>query len=344
MSDELTRTRETTDSSEEPLLRARGVKKHFPIEKGILQRQVGTVKAVDGVDLDIYPGEIHGIVGESGCGKSTLLETLLYLQEPTAGELVFDGMSFGDLSTSERRKLRTQVQIVFQDPDGSLNPRMPVKRIVGEPLHVHTDATDRQIQARILDLLTDVGLGTEHLTRYPHELSGGQKQRVAIARALAVNPKLVVLDEPTSALDVSVQSQILNLLKELKAEHDLTYVFVTHDLSVVRYISDRISVMYLGNIIEQAPVETLFDEPKHPYTHALLSAIPVPDVDYEPEDEIVLPGNVPDPSDPPDGCRFHPRCPIVEDECTEAFPDFERHGGTEVRCIRVDDDVELTSN
>lgn len=344
MSNKVTQTRETPDAREEPLLRAHDLKKHFPIKKGILQRQVGTVKAVDGVDLDIYPGEIHGIVGESGCGKSTLLETLLYLQEPTAGELVFDGMSFSELSTSERRKLRTQIQIVFQDPDGSLNPRMPIKQIVGEPLHVHTDATDRQIQARVLDLLHDVGLGTEHLTRYPHELSGGQKQRVAIARALAVNPKLIVLDEPTSALDVSVQSQILTLLKDLKAEHDLTYVFVTHDLSVVRYISDRISVMYLGNIIEQAPAETLFDDPKHPYTNALLSAIPVPDVDYEPEDEIVLPGNVPDPSDPPKGCRFHPRCPIAEDACTEALPEFDRHGETDVRCIRADDDTELTSD
>ncbi|MFB6184808.1 MAG: ABC transporter ATP-binding protein [Haloarculaceae archaeon] len=328
-------------SGEEPLLSVRNLTKHFPIEEGVLQRQVGSVKAVDGVDLDVYPGETHSIVGESGCGKTTFLETTLYLQEPTDGEVLYRGQPLGELTDEERRRLRTDIQIVFQDPDGSLNPRMTVERIVGEPIELHTDVTRRQKRARVLDLLHEVGLGHEHMTRYPHELSGGQKQRVAIARALALNPSLILLDEPTSALDVSVQSQILNLLDDLKDEYNLTYVFITHDLSVVRHISDRVSVMYLGNVVEAAPTADLFESPKHPYTKALLSAVPVPNPDYEPETEIVLPGNVPDPSDPPQGCRFHPRCPIATDECREKFPEFERHDSSDVRCIRVDDAADL---
>lgn len=326
---------------DEPILSIRGLKKHYPIEEGILQRQTGEVKAVDGIDLDIQRGEIHGVVGESGCGKSTLLETTLFLQEPTEGRVFFKGQPLDELSGEELRQLRTDIQIVFQDPDGSLNPRSTIERIIGEPIEVHTDVSKRQRRARVLDLLDEVGMGTEHLKRYPHELSGGQKQRVAIARALALNPSLLVLDEPTSALDVSVQSQILNLLDELKEEYNLTYLFITHDLSVVRHITDRVSVMYLGNIVERAPTAELFEHPKHPYTKALLAAVPVPDPDYQPEQEIVLPGNVPDPSDPPEGCRFHPRCPIADSACSKGFPEFEEHGSSLVRCIRVDEDTKL---
>lgn len=331
------RKHEAAVHEQDPLLSVRNLQQHFPITEGIFQRQTGTVKAVDGVSLDIHRGETLGLVGESGCGKSTLLETMIGLQQPTGGGVFFKGQSLSDASDAELRDLRKEIQIVFQNPDSSLNDRMTVERIVGEPLRIHTDASDRQVTARVLDLLTDVGLNPEHLERFPHELSGGQKQRVAIARALSLNPSLVVLDEPTSALDVSVQSQILNMLNRLKREHDLTYVFVTHDLSVVQYISDRVSVMYLGNVVEQAPVAELFDEPRHPYTKALLSAIPVPDPDYEVSDDVVLSGSVPDPSDPPSGCRFHPRCPKATEECAEDFPEFEQHGAAEVRCIHVDD-------
>lgn len=336
-----TETVAKSETEEEPILSIENLTKHFPIKEGIFQRTTGHVKAVDGVDLEVYPGETHGLVGESGCGKTTLMETMLYLQDPTAGEVEFRGQRLGSLSDPERRKLRQEIQIVFQDPDGSLNPRMTVERIVGEPLRVHTEATERQIKARVLDLLHDVGLSTEHLERFPHELSGGQKQRVAIARALSLNPSLVLLDEPTSALDVSVQSQMLNLLNELKEEYNLTYVIITHDLSVVRYISDNISVMYVGNIVERGPTAELFEDPKHPYTQALLSAVPIPDPHYDPETEIILSGNVPDPSNPPEGCRFHPRCPIAVEECSDEFPAFEQHEHSKVRCIRVDEETEL---
>jgi oligopeptide/dipeptide ABC transporter ATP-binding protein len=334
--------RREASAATDALLSVRDLEKYFPITEGLFQRHVGDVKAVDGVSLDIQSGETHGLVGESGCGKSTLLETMIGLQSPTGGEVYFRGRPLTERSDEEMRDLRKEVQIVFQNPDSSLNSRMTVERIVGEPLHIHSDATDRQVTARVLELIHDVGLNTEHLGRFPHELSGGQKQRVAIARALATNPSLVVLDEPTSALDVSVQSQILNMLDRLKEEHDLTYVFVTHDLSVVRHIADRISVMYLGNVVERGPVDDLFEDPKHPYTKALLSAVPVPDPDYDDTDDIVLAGDVPDPSDPPSGCRFHPRCPVAKEECAEEFPPFETHGDTEVRCIRVDEDTDLT--
>ncbi|ADE02141.1 ABC transporter ATP-binding protein [Haloferax volcanii] len=325
------------DTHSEPLLSIQNLKKYYPITKGMFQRHVGDVKAVDDVSVDIYPGETHGLVGESGCGKSTLLETIIGLKSPTDGEVLFRGTPLTELSQSEVQDLRKEIQIVFQNPDSSLNSRMTVERIVSEPLQIHSNATSRQITARVLELIHEVGLNTEHLTRFPHELSGGQKQRVAIARALATNPSLVVLDEPTSALDVSVQSQILNMLDRLKEEHNLTYIFVTHDLSVVRHIADRISVMYLGNVVERAPVNDLFETPRHPYTKALLSAVPVPDPDYDATEDIVLSGDVPDPSEPPNGCRFHPRCPIATEDCKEGFPEFEAHGETLVRCIRVDE-------
>ncbi|WP_311172863.1 ABC transporter ATP-binding protein [Halobellus ordinarius] len=326
-----------------PLLKARAVKQHYPIKEGIFRRQTGTVRAVDGVDLDVYPGDTHAIVGESGCGKSTLLETLLGLEEPTDGTVSFDGTPINDLSSSEKRAIKSQIQIVFQNPESSLDPRNTIGQIISEPLHLHTDATTQQIDARVVSLLDDVGLGPRYYGRYPHELSGGQQQRVAIARAISLNPSLLLLDEPTSALDVSVQSKILRLLDEIKDEYDLTYVMVTHDLSVVRHFATHVSVMYLGNIIEKASTEDLFTDPKHPYTQALISAVPVPDPHHKSENDITLPGSVPEPSDPPEGCRFHPRCPIATDECSESFPEFESHDEHDVRCIRVPEAEDLGS-
>ncbi|MBB6646017.1 ABC transporter ATP-binding protein [Halobellus ruber] len=320
-----------------PLLQVRDLRKHYPIEEGILRRQTGTVRAVDGVDLDVRAGDIHAIVGESGCGKSTLLETLLGLEEPTGGTVRFDGTDISTLSAGAQRELKSEIQIVFQNPESSLDPRDTIGQIIAEPLDLHTDATNRQIDARVVSLLDDVGLGPDYYGRYPHELSGGQQQRVAIARAISLNPSLLLLDEPTSALDVSVQSKILKLLGEIKDEYDLTYVMVTHDLSVVRQFATEVSVMYLGNVIETAPVEALFGSPKHPYTKALISAVPVPDPHYDSENDITLPGTVPEPSDPPAGCRFHPRCPVATEECSAAFPEFETHGDNHVRCIRVDE-------
>ncbi|SDY25856.1 ABC transporter ATP-binding protein [Halobellus clavatus] len=327
----------------EPLLQARDVKQHYPIKEGILRRQTGTVRAVDGVDIDIYPGDTHAIVGESGCGKSTLLETLLGLEEPTDGTISYEGTPFSDLSGSEKRALKSEIQIVFQNPESSLDPRNTIGQIISEPLHLHTDASTREIDARVVSLLDDVGLGPRYYGRYPHELSGGQQQRVAIARAISLNPTLLFLDEPTSALDVSVQSKILRLLDEIKDEYDLTYVMVTHDLSVVRHFATDVSVMYLGNIIEKATTDALFTDPKHPYTQALISAVPVPNPHHTAENDITLPGTVPEPSDPPSGCRFHPRCPIATDECAEDFPDFESHEGHDVRCIRIPEAEDLGS-
>jgi len=324
-----------SEAPAQPLLKVRGLQKHYPIKEGILRRQTGTVRAVDGVDLDVRSGDIHAIVGESGCGKSTLLETLLGLEDPTSGTVAFEGTDLSSLSAQQQRQLKSEIQIVFQNPESSLDPRDTIGQIIAEPLALHTDATNRQIDARVVSLLDDVGLGPDYYGRYPHELSGGQQQRVAIARAISLNPTLILLDEPTSALDVSVQSKTLKLLGEIKDEYDLTYVMVTHDLSVVRQFATDVSVMYLGNVIETAPVEALFESPKHPYTKALISAVPVPDPHYDSQNDITLPGTVPEPSDPPSGCRFHPRCPVAAEECSEAFPEFEAHGDTHVRCIRV---------
>jgi len=338
----------TTDTdrqteAEPPILSVRNLKKHYPIKEGILRRQTGSVKAVDGVDLDVHRGDIHAIVGESGCGKSTLLETLLGLKTPTDGTVEYEGTALGSLSAQEQRSLKSEIQIVFQNPESSLDPRDTVGQIISEPLHLHTDATNRQIDARVAGLLDDVGLAPEYYGRYPHELSGGQQQRVAIARAISLNPSLILLDEPTSALDVSVQSKILRLLSGIKRDYDLTYVMVTHDLSVVRYFATDVSVMYLGNVIETASATDLFEHPKHPYTQALISAVPVPNPHHDSETDITLPGSVPDPDDPPEGCRFHPRCPIAVEECSEAFPEFEEHDGNHVRCIRVEEAGELGS-
>jgi len=311
-----------TAAAGEPLLRARGVTKYFPIRRGILQRTVGKVQAVDGVDLDVLPGETVGLVGESGCGKSTLGRTLLRLVEPTSGEILFDGRDVAKLRGRALKAMRRDMQIIFQDPVGSLDPRMTVRDIVGEGLAIHGLGRGRQRADKVKEILQRVGLRPEAAGRYPHEFSGGQRQRIGIARALVLQPKFVVADEPVSALDVSIQSQVLNLLVELKQEFNLTYLFVAHNLAVVGYISDRIAVMYLGKVVELAAAADLYRRPLHPYTMALLSAIPEPRPGAR-HQRIVLKGDVPSPINPPSGCRFRTRCPIAQDICAEQEPPLE---------------------
>src|ERR687884_617321 len=295
----------------EDLLVVNDVKKHFPVTRGIIfQKQIGAVKAVDGVSFTVKSGETLGIVGESGCGKSTLARCIMRLFDVTDGQIVFDGRDITKLSRANMRPIRRELMMIFQDPYASLNPRKRVGQIVGEALEVHKLGSGNETKRRVQELLEVVGLNPEHYNRFPHEFSGGQRQRIGVARALAVNPKLIVCDEPVSALDVSVQAQILNLLKDLQKEFGLTYIFIAHDLNVVRHISDRVMVMYLGHAVEVASRDELYSEPKHPYTGALLSAVPIPDPDAgRQRKRIVLEGDVPNPINPPAACRFHPRCP-----------------------------------
>ncbi len=306
-------------NSSPPLLQVTGLKKHFPVRSGIFSRVSAWVKAVDDITLHVNHGETLGLVGESGCGKTTVGRSILRLMEPTAGEIQFEGEDLLALKAGELRQARRRMQIIFQDPYSSLNPRMTIGSIVSEPLIIHKISKGQALQDQVNQLFVKVGLRPEHQSRYPHEFSGGQRQRVGIARALALSPKFIVCDEAVSALDVSIQAQILNLLRDLQQEFQLSYLFITHDLNVVQYLADRIAVMYLGKLAEVAPVEDLFAEPKHPYTQALLSANPVPDPTAVSQ-RTVLSGDVPSPLNPPSGCRFHPRCPQVIDICKTVDP------------------------
>jgi oligopeptide/dipeptide ABC transporter ATP-binding protein len=320
----------------EPLVSVRNLKKEFPIRKGILSRQVGAVKAVNDVSFDVARGETLGVVGESGCGKTTTGRSILRLIEPTSGEIRFEGRDVRAMGTSELRALRREMQIIFQDPVSSLNPRMAVGAIIREGLTIHKLAEGAAADARVRQLLQEVGLRPEYSNRYPHEFSGGQRQRIGIARALSVEPKFIVCDEPVSALDVSVQAQVINLLEDLQRDHDLTYMFIAHDLSVVEHIADRVAVMYLGKIVELATVEDLYSTPLMPYTQALLSAVPVADP-HARKERIILQGDVPSPANPPSGCVFHPRChhPAKDAACAAIVPPLEeKTPGHFAACIK----------
>ena len=312
----------------EVLLRADHLKKYFPIKSGILiQREVARVHAVDDVSLDIRAGETLGLVGESGCGKSTLARCIARLYDITSGSVVFEGADISRYSRRQLRPVRRDLQMIFQDPYASLNPRKRVGAIIADPLRIHRTGSRDQIRRRVLELLEVVGLSAEHVNRFPHEFSGGQRQRIGVARALALRPKLVIADEPVSALDVSIRAQVINLLDDLQDGLGLTYIFIAHDLGVVRHVSDRIAVMYLGKIVEISPAEELYKRPVHPYTEALLSAVPVPDPDISASRQrIVLEGDVPSPISPPSGCRFHPRCRYATSICTTDEPPLTRHG------------------
>jgi oligopeptide/dipeptide ABC transporter ATP-binding protein len=319
-----------------PLVRLRGVKKYFPITRGIIfQKRVGNVHAVDGIDLEIYPGETVGLVGETGCGKSTLARVVMRLYDATEGTVEFQGRDITREKGGQLREIRREMQMIFQDPFASLNPRRTIGAIISEPFRLHKTVPKDRIKPEVEELMELVGLNPEHYNRYPHEFSGGQRQRIGVARALALRPKLIVCDEPVSALDVSVQAQVLNLLQDLQKEFKLTYLFIAHDLSVVKHVSDRVAVMYLGKIVELADGGNLYRNPKHPYTGALLSSVPIPDPDLAAKRKrIILEGDVPSPIDPPSGCRFHPRCPNAQfPTCKEEEPLLrDMHPGQTAAC------------
>jgi oligopeptide transport system ATP-binding protein len=325
-------------ATSEVLLHVQDLKMHFPIYKGLLRRQIGAVHAVDGISFDVHRGETLGLVGESGCGKSTTGRAILQLYTPTSGEVDFDGVDIIKLRGEELRHTRRKMQMIFQDPYASLNPRMSIGEIVGEPLVVHNIASGKEVDDRVAHLLELVKLNPAFATRYPHEFSGGQRQRIGIARALALQPSFIVCDEPISALDVSIQSQVVNLLQELQEQFNLTYLFIAHDLSMVRHISDRVAVMYLGVMVELADSNALYTNPLHPYSQALLSAVPIPDPVLEVKRQrVLLEGDVPSPVNPPSGCRFRTRCPIAESICAEKRPEFrELKPGHFVACHFAD--------
>jgi oligopeptide/dipeptide ABC transporter ATP-binding protein len=317
-----------TAESRTPLVKITGIKKYFPITQGIIfQKKIGNVHAVDGVDLEIYPGETVGLVGETGCGKSTLARVIMRLYDATDGTIEFDGQDITKLKGGDLRDVRRNMQMIFQDPFASLNPRRTIGSIISEPFRLHHTVPKGNIKSEVQQIMELVGLNPEHYNRYPHEFSGGQRQRIGVARSLALHPKLIVCDEPVSALDVSIQAQILNLLEDLQEEFNLTYLFIAHDLSVVKHVSDRVAVMYLGKIVEMAVGQTLYRNPKHPYSGALLSAVPIPDPDLAAaKKRIILEGDVPSPIDPPSGCRFHPRCPNAQfPKCSEEEPELLPH-------------------
>lgn len=322
--------------SNENILEIKNLKKHFPIKAGVLQKVVGHVKSVDGVSFEIKKGQTFGLVGESGCGKTTIGRTILRLTEPTDGEAILNGVDIFKMSKKELQKVRPEVQIIFQDPYSSLDPRMPVGEIIGEAVRTHNIVPKEKYREYIMQIMKDCGLRPYHIDRYPHEFSGGQRQRICIARALALNPKLIIADEPVSALDVSIQAQIINLMKDLQEKRGLSYLFISHDLSVVKYISDVIGVMYLGNLVEMASKDELFDNPMHPYTKALLSAVPVPDPDIE-MDRTILEGDLPSPANPPVGCKFNTRCPECMDICKNEQPELRLlKNGHKIACHLYD--------
>lgn len=327
----------------EPLLQVDNLVKHFPVRRGMLGKETAQVRAVDGVSFSLAAGETLGLVGESGCGKSTLGRTLLRLIEPTSGRILWRDQDIVPLGPAPMRALRREMQIIFQDPYASLNPRMTVGEIIGEAFSIHGLAKGVERRARVLELMHRVGLRSDQIDRYPHEFSGGQRQRIGIARALAVEPKLIVADEPISALDVSIQAQIVNLLRDLQEELGLAYVFISHDLKIVEYLSDRVAVMYLGRIVELAKSSDLYRSPQHPYTQALLSAVPIPNPQKR-RDRIVLEGDVPSPMNPPSGCTFHPRCPLAIERCRSETPELRASGSGEghvAACHRAGDLIQI---